>query len=145
MSFEDDLYKEIILENYKSKKHRGSIEAATLELEGANPLCGDDITLYFQVEDGIVTETKFEGSGCSICMASTNLLCSSLEGRSIKDVEGIITQFKGMLLDNETPNFPEEISDLEALEGVKNYPVRIKCAVLPWNTATDMIKELSNG
>jgi len=145
MSFEDDLYKEIILDNYKSKKHRGVLEGANLIQEGANPLCGDDVTLYFTVENNTIAKAQFEGSGCSICIASTNLLCSSLEGRSLEEVTEIINRFKGMLLDNEEPDFPEEISDLEALEGVKKYPVRIKCAVLSWNTANEMIKEYSNG
>ncbi len=134
MSLEDDLYQEIILENYRSKKNRRKIEGASLHAEGANPSCGDDLELFLSIEDDVVTDASYEGVGCSICCASANLLCESLHDRSTQEAREILKQFKGMLLDDLEPDFADEISDLEAMQGVKNYPVRIKCALLPWNT-----------
>ncbi len=139
MSLEDDLYKEIILENYRSKKNRRKIEGATLHAEGANPSCGDDLELFLSIEDGVVADASYDGVGCSICCASANLLCESLHGRSTADAQRILGQFKGMLLDELEPEFEDEISDLEAMQGVKHYPVRIKCALLPWNTLEGLL------
>ncbi len=139
MSLEDDLYQEIILENYRSKKNRRRIEGATLQAEGANPSCGDDLELFLSVQDDVVTDASYDGVGCSICCASANLLCESLHGRSTAEALRILGQFKGMLLEELEPEFEDEISDLEAMQGVKHYPVRIKCALLPWNTLEGLL------
>ena len=139
MSLEEDIYKEIILENYRSKKNRLRLEDADLRSEGANPSCGDDVELFVKLSGDTIEAITFEGIGCSICCASANLLCESLRGRSIHDAEDIILHYRNMLLEDEEPNFPDEISDLEAMQGVKHYPVRIKCALLAWNTVRDML------
>ena len=142
MSLEDELYKEIILDNYKSTKNKMRLEDATLHREGANPSCGDDLELYMKVEDGTIVQVTYEGMGCSICCASANLLCESFRGRSVEEVREILKRYRGMLLEDEPPDFPDEIGDLEAMQGVKNYPVRIKCALLAWNTAQNMLEEV---
>jgi len=141
MSLEDDLYKEIILENYKSRKNKARIEQADLQSEGTNPSCGDDVELFIRLEGERIAQVTYDGMGCSICCASANLLCEALTGRTIAEAKDIIAHYKGMLLEGEEPDFPEEISDLEAMQGVKNYPVRIKCALLPWNTVANMVSE----
>jgi len=141
MSLEDDLYKEIILENYKSRKNKARIEQADLQSEGTNPSCGDDVELFIRLEGERIAQITYDGMGCSICCASANLLCEALTGRTIAEAKDIMTHYKGMLLEGEEPDFPEEISDLEAMQGVKNYPVRIKCALLPWNTVANMVSE----
>ncbi len=139
MSLEADLYQEIILENYRSKKNRRRIESATLQAEGANPSCGDDLELFLSVHDGIIVDAAYDGVGCSICCASANLLCDSLHGRSIGEARSILEGFKGMLLEDSVPEFADDISDLEAMQGVKHYPVRIKCALLAWNTLEGLL------
>lgn len=141
MSLEDDLYKEIILENYKSRKNRMRLEGADLHEEGANPSCGDDLELFLQTDGERVVDAKYDGVGCSICCASANLLCDSFRGRSIKEVKGLIEQYRKMITEGEEPDFPDELEDLEAMQGVKQYPVRIKCALLAWTTAENMVNE----
>lgn len=141
MSLEDELYKEIILDNYKSKKNKMRLEDANLHEEGANPSCGDDLELFMKTDGDIIVEVSYEGMGCSICCAAANLLCESFRGKSVEEVRSILRQYRGMLLEDEAPDFPDELGDLEAMQGVKNYPVRIKCALLAWNTAQNMLDE----
>jgi nitrogen fixation NifU-like protein len=142
MSIEDDLYKEIILENYKSKKNKAGREDAAYQSEGANPSCGDDLELFVDVEDGRISKISYDGMGCSICCASANLLCESLRGRSLDEAEDIVDRYRAMLLEDATPDFPKDLEDLEVMEGVKKYPVRIKCALLGWNTFQNIVKEI---
>lgn len=139
MSYEEDLYKEIILENYRSRKNKGPIEEANYHAEGANPSCGDDLELFLVVQDGVIERMNYDGIGCSICCAGANLLCDSLRGRTFEEAKHIVAQFKGMLLEDQEPDFADEISDLEAMQGVKKYPVRIKCALLAWNTVEGIL------
>ncbi len=142
MSIEDDLYKEIILENYKSKKNKITREDAAYQSEGANPSCGDDLELFVDVEDGRISHITYDGMGCSICCASANLLCEALRGRNLQEAKEIVDRYRTMLLEDETPEFPEELEDLEVMEGIKKYPVRIKCALLGWNTFQNIAKEI---
>lgn len=139
MSYEEDLYKEIILENYRSKKNKGPLENPEFHAEGANPSCGDDLELFLNVKDGVIERITYDGIGCSICCAGANLLCESLTGRSFQEARDIVVQFKGMLLEEQEPDFEDSISDLEAMQGVKKYPVRIKCALLAWNTVEGIL------
>lgn len=141
MDLGDELYKEIILDNYKSKKNRGSLEDADISREGFNPSCGDDITLYLKVDDGTITGASFDGVGCSICVASANMLCNAVKGASVAHAMHVLGLMRGMLVDGNEPDFPEEAADLEALQGVKQFPVRIKCAMLSWNTLEQMLED----
>ncbi len=142
MNLSDDLYREIILENYKSTKNRRPLEAADFRKEGVNPSCGDDIELYLKADGQQITDASFEGIGCSICIASANMLCNAIKGMSVEEAEDLIERVKGMLTRNETPDFPDTAEDLEAIQGVANYPVRIKCALLSWNTLNQIISEI---
>ncbi|TVQ40705.1 MAG: SUF system NifU family Fe-S cluster assembly protein [Spirochaetaceae bacterium] len=144
MSLEDDIYKEIILDNYRARKNRVRLTDADLQSEGANPSCGDDVELFVKLNGETIETVTYEGIGCSICCASANLLCESLRGRSLAEAHEIIQRYRGMLLEDEEPDFPDEISDLEAMQGVKHYPVRIKCALLAWNTVRDMLEQVSS-
>lgn len=141
MSIDDELYQDIIMEHYKEKKHKKHIEDADLEREGANPLCGDDITLYLKIEGDTITDASYDGVGCSISSASADMLAQSIKGRTVAEVKQLVKDFKGMILEDGEPDFPEDISDLEALKGVKNFPVRIKCALLSWNTLEQMLED----
>lgn len=141
MAFEDDLYKEIILEHYKSPKHKRKIDNPDLHQEGVNRSCGDEIEIFIKFDGDVISEATFTGIGCSISQASASMLTEAVTGKSIKEAKEILAKFKAMLLNDKEPDFPEELSDLEALQGVKQYPVRIKCAILSWNTLEQMLED----
>jgi nitrogen fixation protein NifU and related proteins len=142
MNLSNDLYREIILENYKSTRNRHPLDAPDFRKEGVNPSCGDDIELYLKAEGDRITDASFEGIGCSICIASANMLCNAIKGMSMSQAADLIERVKGMLTRNESPDFPEAAEDLEAIQGVANYPVRIKCALLSWNTLNQILSEV---
>ena len=145
MSLTDELYRETILDHYHNPRHRGQLDAPAVKVEGINPLCGDELTLYLTVTDGKIEDVKLEAKGCSINMASGSMMSELVHGQTIEDARKVIDTFKHMMLDkNATVALPEELEDLEALQGVKKYPVRIKCALLPWNTLLEGI-ESANG
>ena len=132
MSLFDDLYREIILDHYREPRNRGHIEKPDIAARGHNPLCGDEVDITMSLANGRVTDIRFEGAGCSISLASASMLTELIEGKPLSEVERIAGLFKEMML--EDGDALEELGDLEALQGVKLYPVRIKCAILPWNT-----------
>ncbi|MFW5684636.1 MAG: Fe-S cluster assembly sulfur transfer protein SufU [Spirochaetota bacterium] len=142
MNFGDDLYREIILENYKSTKNRRALDDPAFHQEGVNPSCGDDIELYIRSDGEQITDVSYEGMGCSICLASANMLCDAIKGMKVSEAEALIDRVKGMLVRNETPDFPDGAEDLEAIQGVANYPVRVKCALLSWNTLHQILEEI---
>lgn len=145
MSLTDELYRETILDHYHNPRHRGQLAAPAVKVEGINPLCGDELTLYLTVTDGKIEDVKLEAKGCSINMASGSMMSELVHGQSVENAKKVIDTFKQMMLDkNATMALPEELEDLEALQGVKKYPVRIKCALLPWNTLLEGI-ESANG
>jgi len=135
MSLSDDLYRETILDHYHNPRNHGSIEGAT-EIEGTNPLCGDELTLYLKVNDaGLIEDIKMNAHGCSINTASGSMMSEAIKGQTVERAREIIDTFKTMMLTKEdTDAMEDDLEDLEALRGVKKYPVRIKCALLPWNT-----------
>ena len=128
----DDLYREIILDHYKEPRNKGHIERPDIAARGHNPLCGDEVDITMSVDDGRVADIRFDGVGCAISQASASMLTELIEGKSLSEVERIAGLFKEMML--EDGDSVEELGDLEALQGVKKYPVRIKCAILSWNT-----------
>lgn len=132
MSQFDDLYREIILDHYREPRNKGHIEKPDIAARGHNPLCGDEVNITMSLADGQVVDVRFDGAGCSISQASASMLTELVEGKSLSEVERIAGLFKEMML--EDGDSVEELGDLEALQGVKQYPVRIKCAILSWNT-----------
>jgi nitrogen fixation NifU-like protein len=135
----EELYKELILDHYRSPRNKGKLEPADIDIHRDNPLCGDEIHLFAQLEDGKVTAIAFEGKGCSISQASVSMMTEKLQGSSIEDAEAVAHSFK-QLMQGEAPDEAERLGDLVALEGVQKYPVRIKCALLGWNTFLDGLK-----
>jgi len=127
----DDLYREIILDHYRRPRNRGSLPEATYRLEGVNPVCGDEIHLDLEIEDGRIAAIAFDGQGCSISQSSASMLTDQLKGRTIDEADRIRKKFKAMLMEGAEPD--PEIGDLEALQGVAKFPVRVKCALLSWN------------
>jgi len=143
----EDLYREVILDHFKSPRNQGKLASPTISNEGVNPLCGDEIEVTALLSDGTIEDIKFEGHGCAISQASASMMTELMKGKSIKEATQIINRFKGLLLpDNDhgrTPPSPAiDLGDLEALEGVKKYPVRVQCATLAWNTFFEGLKKL---
>lgn len=128
-----DLYQEIILDHNKRPRHYGALVTATHRAEGYNPLCGDKVEVFLQIEDGCVVAIQFECASCAICKASASMMAESLKGQSLERasllraaVERILTTDTGAAWQHE--------GDIAALAGVRKFPARIKCATLPWQT-----------
>jgi nitrogen fixation NifU-like protein len=145
MPLTDELYRETILDHYHNPRNQGEIENASAKVEGINPLCGDEITLYMNVDGDKIQDMKLHSHGCSINMASGSMMSEIVKGKSLEDATAALNLFKKMMLEKESVSLPEEFEDLEALEGVKKYPVRIKCALLPWNALLEALKIAKSG
>jgi len=162
----EDLYREIILDHYRSPRNRGELESPPAQrLEGFNPLCGDEVVVTLEVKDGVVSDIKIAGTGCSISQSSASLMSAAVKGKPVPDVRALIHTFKGMMSIHEStlPSSaaptdgdgsgatveqlePEAIDvdalgELAALQGVVKFPVRIKCATLSWNTLAQGLDE----
>ena len=129
----DDLYKEIILEHYRSPHGRIPLTKVDYHAEGMNPLCGDEVKLGIKLKDRKIVRVHIESHGCSISVASSSMLADILKGKTIQEAKNISQHLKNIMQDK-TNGKNIDIGDLEALEGVKKFPVRIKCALLPWTT-----------
>jgi len=136
----DELYKEVILDHYRSPRNKRALSDATVSLKKNNPLCGDEITIHARVEDGTVTEIAFEGSGCSISQASASMLTENVSGKSIQGAGSLASEFRSMMEGKADPD-EDEFGDLMALKGVVKYPVRIKCAVLGWDALQEALEQ----
>jgi nitrogen fixation NifU-like protein len=136
----EDLYKEVILDHYKAPRNKRNLSAPTCSSHGNNPLCGDEVTVAVRIEDGTVTEAAFEGQGCSISQASASMMTEAVTGRSVDEVHGLTKEFRAMMAGDSEPS-EDEFGDLVALQGVVKYPVRIKCAVLAWDTLEQALQE----
>jgi len=143
----EDLYREIILDHYRSPRNRGDLPVPPAVMaEGHNPLCGDEIQIYLQVADGVVSDVKVGGQGCSISQSSASMMSAAVKGKAIADVRSLVRRFKSMMSiedDDASPVPDVKLGDLEALQGVVKFPVRIKCATLAWNTLLNALDEAS--
>jgi nitrogen fixation NifU-like protein len=147
----EDLYREIILDHYRNPRNRGELTAPPALVEtGFNPLCGDEITVYLQMDGDVIADLKLAGQGCSISQSSASMMSTAVKGRTLDEARAVIRTFKGMMsiheqrLDGADDAVAEEadavpLGDLEALQGVVKFPVRIKCATLSWNTLTQAL------
>ena len=133
MSDLSDLYQEVILDHNKRPRNFHVIDSASHQAEGFNPLCGDRLHLYLKVEDDVVTEVGFQGSGCAISKASASIMTDSVKGRPVAEVHDLFRRFHTMVT---TPpdQSVEDMGKLSALAGVREFPVRVKCASLAWYT-----------
>jgi len=149
----EDLYREIILDHYRNPRNRGELPVPPAHRsEGFNPLCGDEVQVYLDVDDGTVTDVRVSGQGCSISQSSASMMSQAVKGRSVDDARRLVRAFKAMMsiheheLDGDGDDDAEDLEDvklgdLEALRGVVKFPVRIKCATLAWNTLTQGLDE----
>ena len=130
MSMLRELYTQTIMDHYQRPRNKGTLEDADLEEHLLNPLCGDEVTVYANFQDGKLAKVRFEGRGCSISQASASTMTERLLGKSFEDTQAEIERFKTMMVGEE--EFPEA-DDLAALKGVIQYPSRVKCAMLAWD------------
>lgn len=131
----EDLYRELILDHHRNPRNYGELENPDVRVEGANPLCGDEVLLTMNVDCGRIKQVRLRSIGCSISRASGSMMTEVVSGKTLDEARRSANLFKEMMLGNGTAaDLPEDMEDLEALEGVKRYPVRVKCALLAWNT-----------
>ena len=164
MSDLEDLYREIILDHYRSPRNRGELPSPPAHrIEGFNPLCGDEVVVFLQVDDGVVDEIRITGQGCSISQSSASLMSAAVKGKSVTEARDLIRTFKSMMsiheskLDGDSASDSESASleepdvfsvdrgslgELAALQGVVKFPVRIKCATLSWNALAQGLDEV---
>jgi nitrogen fixation NifU-like protein len=143
----DDLYREVILDHYRNPRKRGALEHPDAHADGQNPLCGDEISLDLALDGDRITDVRLQGRGCSISQASASMMAEAVAGKTIAEVEALIHRFKAMMeieagdagIDPSRPG--AALGDLEALQGVRRFPVRIKCADLPWATLAQALGE----
>ncbi len=150
----EDLYREIILDHYRNPRNRGELPTPPAHrTEGFNPLCGDEVVVFLDVDDGVVKDLRIAGQGCSISQSSASMMSTAVKGKTVAEARDVIRAFKAMMSIHEHTLDGDEgedengvdvkLGDLEALRGVVKFPVRIKCATLAWNTLTQGLEELS--
>ncbi|HNI57340.1 MAG TPA: SUF system NifU family Fe-S cluster assembly protein [Elusimicrobiota bacterium] len=131
----DDLYRDLILDHFRHPRNQGVLEKPDVKVQGVNPLCGDNLELTFIVREGKIEDIKMTGNGCSISQSSASMMTEALKGKDLSTSQSLAQAFKKMMLQNgSADDLPEDLEDLAALEGVQKYPVRVKCALLAWNT-----------
>lgn len=155
MSGLEDLYREIILDHYRAPRNRGELPVPPAhKAEGFNPLCGDEVVLYLEIDPGTSTvrDLRIAGQGCSISQASTSMMGAAVKGKTVAQARDLITRFKEMMQTHESKlegdadatdvlGETSALGELDALQGVVKFPVRIKCATLSWNTLTQCLDD----
>jgi nitrogen fixation protein NifU and related proteins len=153
----EDLYREIILDHYRSPRNRGELPVPPARrYEGFNPLCGDEIVVFLDIDDGgVVQDVRISGQGCSISQSSASMMSAAVKGKTLSQARALLRAFKAMMSIHEQrldgdgqvvdepvePDPDVKLGDLEALQGVVKFPVRIKCATLSWNTLQQGLDE----
>ncbi len=138
MSDLTDLYQAVILDHNKRPRNRGKLPQATRWATGDNPTCGDNCTVYLEMDGERIGEISFEGSGCAISQASASLMTTQLKGKTLSEAEESFGEFKDIVT---TGREPEEFNEVAAFAGVHAFPARIKCATLAWHAAVDALKQ----
>ncbi len=142
----EELYREVILDHYRNPRNKGHLEHPQASAQGVNPLCGDEITIEVSFDGDKVSEVAVDGQGCSISQSSASMMTEAIKGKSRKEINQLVGRFRQMMsldegddpgLDPERPG--AVLGDIEALQGVRQYPVRIKCASLGWNTLLEAL------
>jgi nitrogen fixation NifU-like protein len=130
-----DLYREVLLDYFRSSTRKGKCDPADLRAHGINPVCGDELEITAELKDGKVSKLRYAGHGCVISQASAAMMAEALEGADIPKAKALVAAFKKLMLENgDVKSLPPELEQLAALEGVRKFPLRVKCATLGWNT-----------
>lgn len=135
----DDLYREVILDHYSRPRNKGTLDDPDIKVEGANPLCGDELSIYVKLADGKISDVRFVGRGCSISQASASMMTQQIKGKTLDEAKALVGQFKAMM--HGEPAAEDSLGDLVALQGVRKFPVRIKCATLSWVALEQGVEE----
>jgi nitrogen fixation NifU-like protein len=135
----DDLYKEVILDHYQNPRNRGKLESPDIATRGHNPLCGDEVELSLNIDGDHVRDIAFGGRGCSISQASASMMTENVKGHSLGEAEQLADAFKAVMTADGAPDGLGAAEELQALQGVKRYPVRVKCALLPWSALREAL------
>ena len=131
----EDLYQQVILDHGRKPRNFRELATASGKAEGYNPLCGDRVTVYLQRDNGHIADAAFTGKGCAICTASASMMTQIVKGKSVDEARTLFEGFHHMLtVDASTPADAEALGKLAVFAGVKKYPIRVKCATLPWHT-----------
>lgn len=152
----ENLYREIIMDHYRTPRNRGELPSPpATRVEGFNPLCGDEVTIYLDIREGVLVDIKMTGHGCSISQSSSSLMTAAVKGKPLDDVRATIDSFKAMMTVRESKLGEagdegaqsgaadlRRLGELAALSGVVKFPVRIKCATLAWNTLLQGLDEV---
>ena len=142
----EELYREVILDHYRNPRNKGHLDHPEATAQGVNPLCGDEINIEISFEGDKVSEVAVSGQGCSISQSSASMMTEAIKGKTREEIAGLVAKFRQMMsldddgdlgLDPERPG--AVLGDIEALQGVRQYPVRIKCASLGWNTLLEAL------
>ena len=138
----NDLYQQVILDHNKSPRNFGTLEHANHSAKGHNPLCGDKIDLYLDVEEGVIKDIKFNGSGCAISKASASIMTTLLKGKKVEDAMDLFDKFHEVVTSDTDDDIDEEkLGKLAVFAGVREFPARIKCASLAWHTLVNALEE----
>lgn len=138
----DELYREVILDHYRRPRNAGSLEAPTHQAEGANPVCGDEIELDVTIDGNVICEMAFRGQGCSISQSSASMMTERVCGATVAEARRVMQLFEAQLVESAEPD--PALGDLEALQGVAQFPVRVKCALLCWKVLHEALETNDN-
>ena len=140
MSLLTDLYQEVMMDHSKHPRNFRKMDHPSCYAEGYNPLCGDRVEIFLSVQDQTIQDASFQGQGCAICTASASLMTEVIKDKKVTDVEQLSESFRHALVDDHTEIDPEQLGKLQVLLGVKQYPMRVKCATLAWHTLQSAFK-----
>ena len=144
MSELDDLYQEIILDHNKRPRNFREMKDFTHTAEGYNPLCGDRYTVFLKIENDIIQDISFQGNGCAISKSSASLMTERLKGATVEEAQEDIEVFQNMLVDEKEIDIPQRLEKIAILKGVKEFPMRIKCATIAWHSTKSAIEGKQN-
>ena len=143
----EELYREVILDHYRSPRNRGHLADSDASAQGVNPLCGDEINIEVKFDGDTVSDVAVEGQGCSISQSSASMMSEAVKGKTRDEITELISRFRTMMSldESDDPGLDPErpgavLGDIEALQGVRQYPVRIKCGSLCWNTLMETLQ-----
>jgi nitrogen fixation NifU-like protein len=134
----NDLYRDVILDHNRKPRNFGVLQSADASVEGFNPMCGDHLTLRLKLDDGTISDIRFEGQGCAISTASASLMTEAVKGKSRDEALQLFERVHHLLTDDAAPS--DQLGKLAALSGVREYPARVKCASLCWHTLASALK-----
>lgn len=137
----DELYRDVILDHFKAPHRKGELPPPAIQVDGANPLCGDELTYYLALTNGAIRPVRFIGKGCAISQAAASMLAEQLEGKTVTEAGRLVEAMKALMLGN-APDPSVDLGDLESLAGVRKFPVRVKCAALSWNVVEQGLQKI---